>query len=192
VKPALIENAAKAAGMPVGPLAVADEVSIDLLYKIFNQTEADGISQDGPAKNVIFTMVETLGRMGKKEGKGFYDYPEGGKKTLWKGLSEHFPVAAVQPDVEVVKQRLLHLQALESVRCLEEGVLRSVEDADIGSILGWGFPPYTGGVLSYIDFVGLAQFVADCDGFAQSAGKRFVPTDGLRAKAARGEGMYSK
>jgi 3-hydroxyacyl-CoA dehydrogenase len=90
VKPALIENAAKAAGMPVGPLAVADEVSIELLYKIFKQTEADGISQEGPAKDVIFKMVETLDRKGKKEGKGFYDYPEGGKKTLWKGIVRDF------------------------------------------------------------------------------------------------------
>jgi 3-hydroxyacyl-CoA dehydrogenase / enoyl-CoA hydratase / 3-hydroxybutyryl-CoA epimerase len=191
VKPALIENAAKAAGMPVGPLAVADEVSIELLYKIFKQTAADGISQEGPAKDVIFTMIETLDRKGKKEGKGFYDYPEGGQKSLWKGLATHFPPAAVQPDVEDVKKRLLHLQALESTRCLEEGVLRSVEDADIGSILGWGFPPYTGGVLSYIDFVGLEQFVKDCEGFAVSAGKRFTPTEKLKEMAAQGASIYS-
>ncbi|MBK9450178.1 MAG: enoyl-CoA hydratase/isomerase family protein [Bacteroidetes bacterium] len=192
VKPALIENAAKAAGMPVGPLAVADEVSIELLYKIFKQTEADGISQEGPAKDVIFKMVETLDRKGKKEGKGFYDYPEGGKKTLWKGLSEIFPPAAVQPDVEDVKKRLLHLQALESMRCLEEGVLRSVEDADIGSILGWGFPPYTGGVLSYIDFVGVPEFVSDCEGFVHSAGKRFTPTEKLKQLAQTGGSVYPK
>jgi 3-hydroxyacyl-CoA dehydrogenase/enoyl-CoA hydratase/3-hydroxybutyryl-CoA epimerase len=192
VKPALIENAAKAAGMPVGPLAVADEVSIELLYKIFKQTEADGISQDGPAKEVIFTMIETLDRKGKKEGKGFYDYPEGGKKTLWKGLSAHFPPAAVQPDVEDVKKRLLHLQALESMRCLEEGVLRSVEDADIGSILGWGFPPYTGGVLSYIDFVGVPEFVKDCEGFVHTAGKRFAPTEKLKQLAQTGGSVYPK
>lgn len=190
VRPTLIENAAKAAGMPVGPLAVADEVSIDLLHKIFKQTEADGISQEGPAKQVIFTMVETLDRKGKKEGKGFYDYPEGGKKSLWKGLAHHFPVAAVQPDVEDVKRRLLHLQALESMRCLEEGVLRAPEDADIGSILGWGFPPYTGGVLSYIDFVGLSQFVQDCEAYAHGAGSRFQPTERLRQMALAGQSIY--
>jgi 3-hydroxyacyl-CoA dehydrogenase/enoyl-CoA hydratase/3-hydroxybutyryl-CoA epimerase len=191
VKPALIENAAKAAGMPVGPLAVADEVSIDLLYKIFKQTEADGISQEGPAKDVIFTMIERLDRKGKKEGKGFYDYPEGDKKSLWKGLGEYFPVAAQQPDVELVKQRLMHLQALESMRCLEEGVLRSPEDADIGSILGWGFPPYTGGVLSYIDFVGVQQFVSDCEAFVASAGKRYQPTEKLKSMALAGQTIYS-
>lgn len=190
VKPTLIENAAKAAGMPVGPLAVADEVSIELLYKIFKQTEADGISQAGPAKGVIFTMVETLGRKGKKEGKGFYDYPAGDKKSLWKGLSEYFPIATIQPDVEIVKQRLMHLQALESMRCLEEGVLRSPEDADIGSILGWGFPPYTGGALSYIDFVGLSKFVEECSNFAETAGKRFAPTQKLVAMASAGQSIY--
>ena len=190
VKPALIENAAKAAGMPIGPLAVADEVSIELLYKIFNQTEADGIAQDGPAKDVIFTMIETLQRSGKKDGAGFYEYPEGGKKKLWKGLSEHFSPNKVQPNVEEVKQRLMHLQALESMRCWEEGVLRSAEDADIGSILGWGFPAYTGGVLSYIDFVGLNAFVEDCKGFSKSAGVRFEPTARLLEMAAKNEMIY--
>lgn len=192
VKPALIENAAKAAGMPVGPLAVADEVSIELMYKIFKQTEADGISMEGPAKDVIFTMIETLDRKGKKEGKGFYEYPEGGKKSLWKGLATHFPPAKVQPDVEDVKKRLLHLQALESMRCFEEGVLHSVEDADIGSILGWGFPPYTGGVLSYIDFVGVDVFVKECEAFVASAGKRFAPTEKLKSMAASGQSIYPK
>jgi 3-hydroxyacyl-CoA dehydrogenase / enoyl-CoA hydratase / 3-hydroxybutyryl-CoA epimerase len=190
VKPALIENAAKAAGMPVGPLAIADEVSIELLYKIFKQTEADGIAQDGPAKDVIFTMVERLNRKGKKDGKGFYDYPDGDKKRIWTGLSDYFPVAAQQPEVEVVKQRLMHLQALESWRCLEEGVLRSPEDADIGSILGWGFPPYTGGVLSYIDFIGLPSFVRDCEAFAISAGKRYSPTEKLKNMAMNGQSVY--
>lgn len=192
VKPALIENAAKAAGMPVGPLAVADEVSIELLYKIFKQTEADGISQEGPAKNVIFKMVEDLKRSGKKVGKGFYDYPEAGKKALWSGLAEHFPANEVQPNVEMVKKRILHLQALESMRCLEEGVLRSPEDADIGSILGWGFPAYTGGVLSYIDFVGLPEFVAECLEFTKTAGKRFEPSQKLQKMAANNEKIYSK
>ncbi len=190
VKPALIENAAKAAGMPVGPLAVADEVSIELLYKIFKQTEADGIAQAGAAKDVIFTMIEKLDRKGKKEGKGFYEYPEGDKKSLWKGLQEYFPIAEQQPDVEVVKKRLMHLQALESLRCLEEGVLRSPEDADIGSILGWGFPPYTGGVLSYIDFVGVTEFTTECTAFATTAGPRFAPTEKLKAKAALGQPIY--
>lgn len=190
VKPALIENAAKQAGMPIGPLAVADEVSIELLYKIRKQYESDGITEPGALRTVVNLMVEELNRKGKKHGKGFYEYPEGGKKRLWKGLEEHFPIAKIQPNVEEVKKRILHAQAVESVRCLEENVLRKPADADIGSILGWGFPPYTGGVISYIDFVGLATFVEECDDFAARFGDRFKPTDRLREMAQKGETFF--
>ena len=190
VKPALIENAAKMAGMPIGPLAVADEVSMELMYHILTQTEADGIQVEPNPKRVATLMVKELGRIGKKAGKGFYEYPEGGKKRLWKGLSDHFPVAETQPDLETVKKRILHVQAVESYRCLEEGVLRGPEDADIGSILGWGFPPYTGGALSYIDYVGIQQFVAECQDFAARFGPRFSPGDKLKAMAASGTPIY--
>jgi 3-hydroxyacyl-CoA dehydrogenase/enoyl-CoA hydratase/3-hydroxybutyryl-CoA epimerase len=190
VKPALIENAAKQAGMPIGPLAVADEVSLELLYKIRKQYEKDGITEPGALRNVINLMVETLDRKGKKDGKGFYEYPEGAQKHLWKGLSGHFTVADTQPNVAEVKKRILHAQAVESVRCLEENVLRKPEDADIGSILGWGFPPYTGGVISYIDFVGVATFVQECDDFASRFGERFAPTDRLREMARKGETFF--
>ena len=193
VKPALIDNAGKMAGMPVGPLAVADEVSLELLYKISKQAEKDGYPVDEARKQVVYKMVGELGRLGRKNGKGFYEYPaEGGaespypdlqgKKYLWPGLSEHFPPAKTQPQVEEVKKRLLHIQALESWRALEEGILRSPEDGDVGSILGWGFPPYTGGTLSYIDFTGIDTFVKECDDFADRFGERFRPTDGLRKK----------
>jgi 3-hydroxyacyl-CoA dehydrogenase/enoyl-CoA hydratase/3-hydroxybutyryl-CoA epimerase len=131
----------------------------------------------------VTLMVEGLDRLGKKAGKGFYEYPADGKKRLWAGLATHFPVAAQQPDVEEVKRRILHVQAVESFRCLEEGVLRRVADADIGSILGWGFPAYTGGVLSYIDFVGLPRFVAECADFAGRLGERFAPSAALKALA---------
>ncbi|MCB9235064.1 MAG: enoyl-CoA hydratase/isomerase family protein [Bacteroidia bacterium] len=190
IKPALIENASKMAGMPVGALAVTDEVSLSLMDHIQTQTEKDGIAVEENARKVTQIMVHEQGRVGKKAGKGFYEYPEGGQKHLWKGLSEHFPVAASQPSAAEVSKRLLHIQALESVRCLEEGVLRSVEDADIGSILGWGFPPYTGGVLSYIDFVGVDWFVDECDDFADRFGERYRPTDKLREMAANGQGFY--
>lgn len=192
VKPALIENAAKMAGMPVGPLAVADEVSISLMYHILTQTEADGFPVEPIPKKVATLFVNELKRAGKKAGAGFYDYPEGGKKRLWKGLSEHFPVADKQPDLETVKKRILHIQAVESFRCLEENVLRSPEDGDIGSILGWGFPPYTGGALSYIDYVGIEQFVADCKQYAADFGDRFTPGAKLESMAAAGTGIYSE
>ncbi|MEM6271083.1 MAG: 3-hydroxyacyl-CoA dehydrogenase NAD-binding domain-containing protein [Bacteroidota bacterium] len=190
VKPALIENAAKQVGMPVGPLAVADEVSIELLYEIRKQYENAGIEEPGALREVVNLMVERLDRKGKKQGKGFYEYPEGGKKRLWRELGTHFPLADVQPEVEEVKKRILHVQALESVRCLEEGVLRDPKDADIGSILGWGFPPYTGGVISYIDLVGISAFVSNCEEFADRLGERFRPTERLREMAANRTAFY--
>lgn len=190
VKPALIENAAKMAGMPVGPLAVADEVSIELIYHILKQSKADGLEVKGAAPRVTNLMVEELQRLGKKTGKGFYEYPGEGKKSIWKGLSEHFPVAEKQPGVETVKNRLMHLQALESYRCLEENILLSPQDGDIGSIFGWGFPPFTGGALSYIDFTGIQTFIRECQAFAASYGERFEVPQSLLDKAAAGTGIY--
>jgi 3-hydroxyacyl-CoA dehydrogenase/enoyl-CoA hydratase/3-hydroxybutyryl-CoA epimerase len=192
VNPALIENAAKMAGMPVGPLAVSDEVSLELGWKVGIATaEALGVPYPGnPAEEVTVKMVKELDRLGKKSGKGYYDYPAGGKKRLWPGLAEHFPQAVEQPSVGLVKKRLLHRQALESARCVEEGVLKHAADGDIGSILGIGFPAWTGGALSYIDTIGIQQFVADCDELAAKYGERFAVSDWLRARAAAGEAFY--
>jgi 3-hydroxyacyl-CoA dehydrogenase/enoyl-CoA hydratase/3-hydroxybutyryl-CoA epimerase len=192
INPALIENGAKMAGMPVGPLAVSDEVTLELIYKVAIAT-AEGLGTPYPAntaEEVVKKMVTELDRKGKRFGKGFYDYPEGGKKHLWPGLAQHFPLAAAQPTVEQVKQRLLHRQALETARCIEEGVLKHAADGDIGSIFGIGFPAWTGGALSYIDTVGIKQFVADCDALAAQHGARFAVSDWLRARAAKGEGFY--
>jgi 3-hydroxyacyl-CoA dehydrogenase/enoyl-CoA hydratase/3-hydroxybutyryl-CoA epimerase len=193
VNPVLIENAGKAAGMPVGPLAVSDEVSLELIYQIAAQSEQEaGITIADARMTVIRLMVETLARRGKKAGKGFYEYPENGKKYLWPGLGEHFPRASQQPQLEEVKSRLLYRQAIESVRCLEEGVITSPRDADIGSILGWGFPTYTGGTLSFVDMVGIDSFVRECDRLAETYGDRFRPNEQLRLMAQRGEGFYEK
>ena len=192
VKPALIENASKMAGMPVGALAVTDEVTIELAYKIGKETAA-ALGADYPddtASTAICTMVEDLDRKGKRYGKGFYEYPEDGKKFLWPGLAEHFPVAAEQPAVEELKKRLLTIQALETARCVEEGVVTHAEDGDIGSIFGWGFPAYTGGTLSYIDTVGIAAFVAECDRMASLYGDRFKVSDWLRERAEKGQGFH--
>ena len=128
-------------------------------------------------------MVEDLDRKGKRYGRGFYDYPEGGKKHLWQGLAEEFPVAAEQPEVAELKKRFLAIQALETARCFEEGVLTHAEDADVGSIFGWGFPPWTGGTLSYVDTLGIAGFVAECDRLERSHGERFHVSDWLRERA---------
>jgi len=190
VAPALIENGAKQAGMPVGPLAVLDEVTLDLPMKIVRQSEAEDPNYRRPGSmEVMEKMAEKLGRSSRKAGGAFYAYPEQGGKHLWPGLAEHFPAAAEQPDVEEVKKRILYIQALETVRCLEENVLTHPADGDLGAVLGWGFPTWTGGTLSLIETVGVADFVADCDRMAQRYGARFAPTDGLRAMAAAGRGF---
>ncbi|MFQ5624915.1 MAG: 3-hydroxyacyl-CoA dehydrogenase, partial [Paracoccaceae bacterium] len=129
-------------------------------------------------------------RKGKRYGKGFYDYPEDGEKRLWPGLSEMYPLAGDQPSVDEVKQRLLVIQALETARCYEEGVLSHPADADLGSIFGWGFPPWTGGTLSFIDTMGVDAFVAECDRMAEQYGPRFAVSDWLRERAARGETFH--
>lgn len=193
ISPALIENAGKMAGMPVGPLALADEVSIELCYKINKQTEADtGKKSEAAAVGVINKFVEELQRPGKKANKGFYEYPEGGKKHLWKELSNLYPQQQNQPDVKEVEKRLLYIQALETVKCLEEGILKKPADADIGSILGWGFAPYTGGAISFIDYVGIKNFVDECNALAKKYGKRFKPTKKLKEMAESGTGFYTK
>ncbi|MFT4623268.1 MAG: 3-hydroxyacyl-CoA dehydrogenase/enoyl-CoA hydratase/3-hydroxybutyryl-CoA epimerase [Myxococcota bacterium] len=191
VTPALIENAGRLAGMPVGPLALADEIGLDLGVKIRDQTKADlgDAFEDGSGFAVLAAMTE-LGRVGRKAGRGFYDYSDQGKR-LWAGLSEIYPRAAEQPAVEVLQQRLLGVQALEAARCMDEGVLRAAEDADVGAILGLGYPPYTGGPLAYIDMEGSAEFVARCDAFVTAYGPRFSPPKGLRALAASGARWHS-
>jgi 3-hydroxyacyl-CoA dehydrogenase / enoyl-CoA hydratase / 3-hydroxybutyryl-CoA epimerase len=193
VLPALIENAAKMAGMPVGPLAVTDEVSIELPMKIVTEAQkALGADYVRPcAYNVMKRMLEEFGRPGKKAGKGFYDYPAGGKKRLWAGLAAAFPPSPQQPPVAEVRKRLLFIQALETARCLEEGVLAQAKEGDVGSVLGWGFPTWTGGTLSLIETTGLAAFVAECDRMAASYGPRFAVSRWLRQRAADGASFYS-
>lgn len=194
VNPALIENVAKHAGMPVGPLAVTDEVSIELSYHVLKMTR-EGLGDayiPTSADGVITTFIEDLGRKGKKNGKGFYDYPEDGKKRLWPGLAEHFPLAGEQPSAGEVRKRILYVQAIDSVRCMEEGVVTHPADADIGSIFGWGFPPYTGGTISFIETEGLAAFVAEADRLAEAYGERFVVPDSLREMARNGETFYGR
>ena len=188
VEPALIENAGRIAGMPVGPLALADEVSLELMVKVQKQT-AEDLGDDyvsPPSAPVLSKMVGDLKRMGKKCREGFYDYPEGRPKHLWRGLRELFPVAPEQPRAEDVAQRLLAVQALETLRCLDEGVLQHPADADVGSILGWGFCPFYGGVLSYVDTVGAETLVRRCDALAQVHGERFRVPERLRRLAADG------
>jgi len=192
INPALIENAAKMAGLPVGPLAVSDEVTLELGYKITMQIAADmGDDFEFPSGfPVIEKLVTELDRKGKRFGKGFYEYPEGEKKYLWPGLAELYPLKDEQPPVQEVIDRLMYRQALETARCFEEGVMDHAADADIGSIFGWGFPPWTGGTLSFIDTVGIKHFVAECDRMAEAYGSRFAVSDWLRDRAERGETFH--
>ena len=192
INPALIENVAKQAGMPVGPLAVTDEVSLELSYHVMRQTRQDlgDAYRPSPADAVVTSFVEEFDRRGKRFGKGFYDYPEGGRKRLWPGLAEHYPPAGEQPAPDEVRKRLLYVQALETVRCMDEGVVTHPADADIGSIFGWGFPPYTGGTLSFIETTGLPEFVREADRLAEAYGERFAVPESLRGMAARGETFY--
>jgi 3-hydroxyacyl-CoA dehydrogenase/enoyl-CoA hydratase/3-hydroxybutyryl-CoA epimerase len=192
VNPALVENAARMAGMPVGPLAVADEVTIDLQWKVIRQTELDlGRRFVKPvAYDVVRKFVEELKRPGRRFGAGFYDYPQDAKKHLWPGLAEAFPRAMQQPAVDEVQKRLMYIQALETTRCMEEGVVTTAAEADLGSILGWGFPAWTGGTLSYIDTIGIRPFVAECDRLAKRYGKRFKPSKWLRERAKRDEPFH--
>lgn len=195
VHPAIIENAGKMAGMPVGPLALADEVSMELMHRVRQQTKkdlGDAYKTDG-SEPVLQAMVEKLGRIGKKAGKGFYEYPADGRKKLWSELSRHFPVKpeAEQPDVQDVIKRLVYIQSVETARCLEEKVVIDVRDADVGSIMGWGFPPFRGGTVSNIDTVGVQPFVTECDALAQKHGARFTPPKLLRDMAAGGKSFYA-
>lgn len=196
IKPAIIENVGRMTGMPMAPLALNDEVSLDLAYKVREQTKKDLGDKyvSGPADKLIEKMVVELGRVGKKAGKGFYDYPADGKKKLWTGLAELAKTHKDIEDVEVdeLKKRFLYIQALEAARCFEEGVVTDVRDADVGAIIGWGFAPWTGGPLSLIDMVGVKAFVETCDNLAQKYGERFKPNKLLRDMAEKGDTFYAR
>jgi 3-hydroxyacyl-CoA dehydrogenase/enoyl-CoA hydratase/3-hydroxybutyryl-CoA epimerase len=196
VPAAMIENVGRMAGMPVGPLSLNDEVAVDLAWKILKATEADlGASAIDPRQKALLEqMVERHGRLGRKSGKGFYDYPQGARKTLWPGLADLQPqrLDPASIDVNELKQRLLGIQALETARCLEEGVLTDVREADVGSILGFGFAPFSGGTLSYIDMMGTRAFVELCRRLEKTHGARFAPSSLLVEMAAKGETFYGR
>jgi len=186
VAPALIENGGRMAGMAVGPLAVADEVSFTLMQHVMRQTRADlgNAHVPGCADDVIDLFATTLDRPGKKAGRGVYDYPSDARKALWSGLAERFPIAAEQPDVETVKLRLLIAQTIEAQRAFDEGVLEDTAMGDVGSILGWGFPPFTGGVFSYADYLGSDVFETQRALLAQRYGPRFERQSAARELSA--------
>ena len=190
---AAIENAARQCGMPVGPLEVIDQTSMSLSVHVMEQTIADlkaegkPLPPEHPGQKVIVKMVKELNRPGRAAGGGFYDYPKDGRKALWLDLAKIFGRKDVKWDIEEMKDRILYRQAIETARCLEEGVLTTVHDANIGSIFGIGFPAWTGGALQFINHVGVAKFVARADALAKKYGERFAPPRLLRDLAAKGE-----
>jgi 3-hydroxyacyl-CoA dehydrogenase/enoyl-CoA hydratase/3-hydroxybutyryl-CoA epimerase len=196
VPAAMIENVARMAGMPVGPLSLNDEVAVDLAWKILKATEADLGPQaiDQRQKELLDQMVEKRGRFGRKNGKGFYDYPQSGPKRLWPGLADLQP-KKLDPDtidIDELKHRFLAMQALESARCIEEGVVTDVREADVGSILGFGYAPFSGGTISYIDGMGTKAFVELCGNLAKKYGERFKPSALLLDMAKTGDTFYHR
>ncbi len=193
IHPAMVENVGRMAGMPMGPLEVLDSVGLDTPLKIARQTRTDlGTNTPNQMETFLEDVVEKKGRLGRKNAKGFYDYDDKGKRVqLWPDLvaSRDWSTDA---DVEELKQRFLTIQALEAARCFEENVLTDPRDADVGGILGWGFAPYSGGPVSYIDTIGAKAFVARCEAFEKKYGERFKPNKLLRDMAAKNESFYSR
>ncbi|MCA1480315.1 3-hydroxyacyl-CoA dehydrogenase NAD-binding domain-containing protein [Bradyrhizobium sp. NBAIM08] len=196
VPPAAIENCAKMAGMPIGPLSLADEVALDLRLQIMKATEADlGPNAIDPGqKKLMVELVENQGRFGRKNGRGFYDYPEkgNGKKHLWQGLANLQPrhIDSDRVDTGELSQRFLIVQSVEAARAIDECIITDPRDADVGSILGFGYPPFTGGVLSYIDLVGADRFVERCRKLEATYGDRFTPPQLLENMAKNSESFY--
>ena len=187
--PQEIESAGKKAGMPVGPLAVIDEVNIGLVAGIRNQTRKDLAAEGkklppGPADPVIDLMTEKLNRLGRANGRGFYEYPDNGKKYLWPELKKHFPPTKNPLSQNKMMERMLFVQVIETIRCYEENVVTSVEDANIGSIFGWGFAPLKGGTLQFVNDYGIQEFEKQAQKLAKKYGERFAPPELLIEMAA--------
>lgn len=187
----MIENAGKMSGMPMAPLALADEVGLGLMHQVGQQTRKD-LGDEAPQNEstpVLNAMVETHDRKGRRDGKGFYDYSDAGKR-LWPGLAAAFPVTQADCSAKELVRRFLFVQALEAARCVDAGVIEDAGEADVGAILGWGFAPWTGGPLSWIDSIGAAAFVAEADGYAARFGERFTAPQLLRTFAAEGGSFH--
>ena len=194
VEPALIENAAKLVGMPLGPLQLVDETSIDLGVKIAKATRAamGDAYPDGEVDEVLFWMADQM-RLGRKSNAGFYAYDDKGKRLgLWDGLAAQYPVADDQPDLVTVQHRLLFAQVLEAVRALEDGVLTDIREGDVGAILGWGFAPWSGGPFSWLDIIGAPYAAERCDQLTAQFGDRFTTPDLLRDMADKGHEFYKR
>ncbi|EAQ24136.1 fatty oxidation complex, alpha subunit [Roseovarius sp. 217] len=194
IAPALIDNAARQLGFPVGPLQLVDETSIDLGAKIARATKAamGDAYPDAAVDEVIFYM-EGEGRLGRKSKAGFFDYDDKGKRLgYWPGLATQYPRAAEQPDLHEVQQRLMFAQVLEAVRALEEGVLEDIREGDVGAILAWGFAPWSGGPFAWLDIIGTPYAAERCDQLAEKFGPRFTTPKLLREMADNTQSFYGR
>ncbi|MCB4455408.1 3-hydroxyacyl-CoA dehydrogenase NAD-binding domain-containing protein [Leisingera sp. McT4-56] len=194
VSPVLIDNAARQLGFPVGPVQLTDETSIDLGAKIARATKAamGDAYPESPADDLIFWMEEQ-GRLGRKANAGFFEYDDKGKRVeYWRGLQEKYPLAAEQPDLIEVQERLMFAQVLEAVRALEEGVLMDIREGDVGAILAWGFAPWSGGPLSWLDILGTPYAAERCDSLTEQFGERFACPALLREMAEKGQSFYTR
>lgn len=193
ISPDLIDVCATRAGMPIGPLAMADMTSLVLLKDIFESIIGDGNQVWVKGINVLDTLkilTEEHKRSGKKEGKGIYSYTEG-KTEVWENLERCFPPITNSVTPKAIEQRLFFVQALEAVRALEEGVIDNPMDGDLASVLGWAFPSAYGGVLGYIDYLGAKNFVSQSNRLADLYGDRFLPPDLLSDMAASGAKFHN-
>jgi 3-hydroxyacyl-CoA dehydrogenase/enoyl-CoA hydratase/3-hydroxybutyryl-CoA epimerase len=192
INPALIENAAKMAGIPIGPLTVSDEIGLDTAYHASQQRKKDEGAAFKPTPTFLLVekLAGELGRHGRKNGKGFFDYAADGSKTLWPGLAELFPPLAEQPNVDEIKTRMLYAQLVDAAKAMAEGVLIDPADGDVGSILGVGFPAYLGGPFSMMDTIGLGAVVAECERLAACYGTHYAAPQLLRDMAAQGQTFY--
>lgn len=194
IAPAMVDNAARMLGFPVGPLQLVDETSIDLGAKIARATKAamGNAYPDGAVDDVIFWM-EDQGRIGRKSKAGFFKYDDTGKRLgYWEGLADRYEPLEHQPELIDVQHRLMFAQTLEAVRAIEEGVLMDIREGDVGAILGWGFAPWSGGPLSWLDMLGTAYAAERCDELQAAYGDRFECPALLREMAQKGQSFYSR
>ncbi|GAB5437348.1 3-hydroxyacyl-CoA dehydrogenase NAD-binding domain-containing protein [Falsiruegeria mediterranea] len=194
VAPVLIDNAARQLGFPVGPVQLGDETSIDLGVRIMKATKAAmGNAYPASEADDLIVWMEEEGRLGRKANAGYFDYDEKGKRTgYWKGIHDKYPLADEQPDLIEVQERLMFAQVLEAVRALEEGVVEDIREADVGAILAWGFAPWSGGPLSWLDIIGAPYAAERCDQLSEKFGERFACPPLLREMAEKGQTFYGR
>lgn len=193
VDPSLVEQAAQANGRALGPLAILDEVSLQLNLQQARQARADGLPERfcRPLAEPVLARLVTLGRAGRRQGGGFYEVSASGERSLWSGLSTLFPKRKLQPALSDVQQRLRCSEALQALQCLEEGVIARAEDADLASVLGLGFPKSRGGVLRDVEAQGLAAFASECMRLAERHGARFEVSAALQRQASQGRTLHN-